>query len=94
MNSVKGVPFRYKEVVNAELWCSSEIAGYMTEYADGKGYISRQNNDGSVTLDIIKIFKNDLIRLVLSEAGNIKLIEPAELKSEIKAAADKIAELH
>ena len=94
MNSVKGVPFRYKEVVNAELWCSSEIAGYMSEHAEGKGYKCSLNKDGSVTLNISKIFKKDLIRLVLSEAGDVELVSPKEMKPEIKAAADKIAELH
>jgi predicted DNA-binding transcriptional regulator YafY len=95
MNTVKGIPFMYKEdVVDAELLCLPDISGFFSEWAEGKNYKFSTNKDGSINLFIQKIYRKELIRLVLSEGGSIKLLNPEELKTEIKTAAEKISEIH
>ena len=95
LDGVKGAPFKFEEIKNVKLWCSSKIAGYVMEkaLADNKQLISK-NADGSLVLTYPYISKLDLIKWVLSEGGNIEIIEPKELRKDLKIKAEKMAKIH
>ena len=95
LEGIKGAPFKFEEVKNVKLWCSSEIAGYVIEKASSeKGELITKQDDGSVILRYSLAAKQDLIRLVLAEGGNMKVLEPKELIAEVKTKAEKVVILH
>ena len=94
ISGIKGVPFTFEKLIDIKVWCSNEIAGYIIEKAEHKKQEFIQYPDGSILLNIPAISKYDLIKWILSEAGHIKLIEPVELRTDIKEAARKIYEEH
>ena len=95
LEGVKGAPFKLEEVRNVKLWCSKEIAGYVLEKtASDNRQIVEQNDDGSLILYYPLTSKLDLIRWILAEGGNMKLLEPEYLKDELKQKAKQILKLH
>ena len=95
LEGVKGAPFKLEEVRNVKLWCSSKIAGYVLEKAASDNrQIMDHNKDGSLILYYPLTSKQDLIRWILAEGGNMKLIEPEYLKDELKHKAKQILKIH
>lgn len=87
-------PFQFDEVKDIEIWCSPEIAGYVLERSQAYKQTYEMNEDGSVNLHIESASPYSIVKWVLSEGCNAKLIKPQHLVDEIKTSAQKIVELY
>ena len=95
LNGIKGAPFNFEQINNVKLWCSSEIAGYVIEKSDAETKEQIETlEDGAIILTYPMISKYDLIKWVLAEGGNMKVLAPEDLKNEVKAKAEKVSKLH
>jgi len=83
-------PFKFEEVTDIEIRCSKEIAGYVIEQSLKSNQTVNENQDGSVNLYIPSIPKLDIIKWVLSEGGDAKVIKPEWLWEEIIKRAKRI----
>lgn len=92
--TIVGRPFNFQEVSDVELWCSNEISGYVIERASANKQEYTSNNDGSIKLSIKSAPYHTLVRWILSEGSNIKVIKPDSLVKDIKATAYKILKLY
>ena len=86
----KGSPFKFDEISNIEVWCSKEIAGYVIEQRQESDQKVTENDDGSVIVRIPSAPKLDIIKWVLSEGGEAKVLKPEWLWNEIIKKAQKI----
>ncbi|MEI6056131.1 MAG: WYL domain-containing protein [Lentisphaerota bacterium] len=90
----KGEPFEFDEVKNIEIWCSPEIAGYVLERSEVYDQTYEMNEDGSLNLHIKSAPARSIIKWVLSEGGNARLIKPKELVEKIRKQAITVTENH
>lgn len=89
--STNGKPlFLFDEVSDVEVYCSKEIAGYVIEQSKTRGQKITENEDGSVVVHIPSAPKLDIIKWVLFEGGEAKVIKPEWLWKEVKSQARKI----
>ena len=89
-NKVNRTPFEFEEIKNIKIQCSGLIAGYVIEQYEQYYQEMIENSDGSVTIFIPKAPKYDIIKWVLSEGGEAKILEPKWLWEEVTAKAQKI----
>jgi predicted DNA-binding transcriptional regulator YafY len=82
--------FLFEEIKDIELWCSKEIAGYVIEQSKTRGQKITENEDGSVVVYISSAPRLDMIKWVLSEGGEAKVIKPAWLWEEVVNRAKTI----
>ncbi|MEI6056867.1 MAG: WYL domain-containing protein [Lentisphaerota bacterium] len=90
----KGEPFEFEEVKDIEVWCAPEIAGYVLERSEVYKQTYEMNEDGSLNLHIKSAPAKSIIKWILSEGGNARLIKPKELAEEIKMQAKKVILIH
>ncbi len=90
----KGEPFEFNEVKDIEIWCSPEIAGYVLERSEVYDQTYKMNEDGSLNLYIKSAPSRSIIKWILSEGGNTRLIKPKELAEEIRKQADTVRVFH
>jgi predicted DNA-binding transcriptional regulator YafY len=86
--------FSYETIKNIEIECSKSIAGYINEQHEFYNEDIVTHDDGSVTVHIPEAPEHEIIKWVLSEAGNAKVIKPAKLAKKIVKAAEKVAEIN
>jgi len=86
----KGSPFKFDEVKDIEVWCSKEIAGYVIEQRQESDQKVTENKDGSVIVYIPSAPKLDIIKWVLSEGGDTKILTPKWLWREVVEKAKRI----
>lgn len=86
--------FHYDEIENAEVWCAASIAGYVREQFKIRGERIVESANGSIILQIPRIHKHELIKWILSEGGQAKLVKPEAVAAEIGALALKAAAAH
>lgn len=91
---ISGDLFDYAKIKSIEVNCHPEIAQYVREHKPGSCETQRENPDGSITLFIKEMRERDLIKWILSEAGNAQLIQPTNIAMKIAEAADKISKMH
>ena len=90
----KGEPFEFEEVKDIEIWCSPEIAGYVLERSEVYDQTYEMNEDGSLNLHIKSAPAKSIVKWILSEGGNARLIKPKELSDEIRKQAEKVVIRH
>ena len=66
--------------------------GYALEHLESAPLHTRQCIHADGTVEIPAVAKEVLFPFILSHEGNVKLLEPAELKSELKAKLQKMLE--
>ena len=86
--------FEYKKISNVELWCSPTLAGYVKEQATLREITYSENGDSSIQIILPELNENDLIRWILGEADQVKVISPDSLKEKIKSTLAKTASLY
>lgn len=91
---VSGELFNYKKVKDIEINCHPEIVQYVREHKPRIGETLRENLDGSITLFIKEMTERDLIKWILSEAGNAHLVKPKEIALKIAETAERIGSMH
>ncbi len=95
LEGINGSPFNLDIIKDVKLWCTAEISTYIVEKAAADRTLSiEHNNDGSVIITYPTIFKHDLIRWLLAEGGNMKLLTHPSLQAEVKNKALEIAKLY
>jgi predicted DNA-binding transcriptional regulator YafY len=88
----QGGIFSLEKVHNVDVWCSKGIAGYVKEqYVSFKETIT-VNEDGSLILHIPSIAKYELVRWILSEGGDVIIINKPGLAAEVIEKAKLIIE--
>jgi predicted DNA-binding transcriptional regulator YafY len=90
----KGHVFSYRNIRNIEILCSRPIAEYVREQHEFYNERIKENSDGTVSLYIEEAPEHEIIKWILSEAGNAKVIKPAKLAKKIVKAAEKVAEVN
>ena len=91
---IDGDVFDYGKVKDVEIWLAPESANYAKERKLRKGEKLAFDKDGSAVLHLPEAVPGEIIKLVLSEFGNAKLLKPAELAGQIAKIADNIAGMH
>lgn len=92
--TIVGRPFNSQELSDVELWCSNEIAGYIIERADANRQEYVYNDDGSINLTIKSAPYHTLVRWILTEGNNIKVLKPESLVKDIKTTLRKTFNLY
>ena len=87
---VNHTPFEFEEVENVKIWCSKLISGYVIEQHKIYKQDVSENEDGSIVVIIPNDVKLDIIKWVLSEGGEARILEPQWLWDEVKKRAEKI----
>ena len=82
--------FNYKTVKNIEIKCSKAIAGYINEQHEFYDEEITEHNDGSVTVRIPEAPEHEIVKWVLSEGGNAKIIKPKSIQKKIIKAAENV----
>lgn len=85
-----GKIFEYKTISDIEIRCSKAIAGYVCEQHEFYDEQIQENKDGSVTVHVPAAPEHEIVKWILSEAGNAKVIKPKSLAKKIVAAAEKV----
>ncbi len=86
--------FTYETIKNIKITCSSTIAGYINEQHQFYDEEIEEHDDGSVTVYIPEAPEHEIVKWILSEGGNAKVIKPKKLAKKIVKAAQKIAEVN
>lgn len=86
--------FTFKTIKNIEIECSREIAGYVNEQHEFYDETIKEHKDGSVTVNIPAAPEHEIMKWVLSEGGNAKIIKPKSLAKKVVEAAKKVAEVN
>lgn len=76
--------------VKVEIEFSPELKSYVTEREWRKDQVMKTRRDGSVRLSFKTNQMNKLCSWILSFGGGAKVINPPELREQVKAAAKKI----
>ena len=82
------------QVKNIEIACSAEIAGYINEQYEYYNETITEQPDGSVIVSIPEAPEHEIIKWVLAEGGNAKVLKPASLAMKIVKAAEKVAKVN
>ena len=76
--------------VKVEIEFSPMLKSYVTEREWRKDQVMKTRRDGSVYLSFKTNQMNKLCSWILSFAGGAKVLNPPELREQVKAAAKKI----
>lgn len=82
--------FSYRNVKNIEVWCSKKIAGYVNEQHEYHHEEITEHDDGSLTVHIPAAPEHEILKWVLSEGGNAKVVKPKSLAKKIVEAAERV----
>ena len=82
--------FTYKTIKNIEINCSAAIAGYINEQHQFYNEEIKEQDDGSVTVYIAEAPEHEIVKWILSEGGNAKVIKPQKLAKKIVTAAQLV----
>ena len=95
INSViNGDVYGYDKVKDIEIWFAPESANYAKERKRRKGEKLTFNKDGAAVLYLPEAVPGEIIKWVMSECGNAKILKPANLANEIAKIADTVAGMH
>jgi predicted DNA-binding transcriptional regulator YafY len=86
--------FGYKTIKNIQINCSATIASYVKEQHQYYNEEIKEHDDGSVTVYIAEAPEHEIIKWILAEGGNAKVIKPKNLAQKIVIAAQKVAEVN
>ena len=79
---------------DVEIWFTPEAANYAKERKRKKAETLTFNKDGSAVLYLPEAVPYEIIKWMMSECGNAKVLKPADLAKEIAKAADVVAGMH
>ncbi len=95
INSViEGDVYGYDKIKDVEIWLSPESARYAKEHKRRKGEKLTFNKDGSAVLHLLETASYEIIKWVMSECGNAKVLKPAELINKIARISQDITSKH
>lgn len=86
--------FDYATVRDAAVICTPAKARVIAEREWFPGQRNQWQPDGSLRLDFPEAPRPELLWWVLSYAGHIELLQPHDLREEIRQCAKKMAEIH
>lgn len=90
----KGEVYDYGKVKDVEIWFAPESANYVGELKLRHGEKLLFSKDGSAVMKMAEAVPEEVIKLVMSECGNARLVKPAKLAEKIAEVAGKIAATH
>ena len=91
---IDGDVYGYDKVKDVEIWLAPESANYAKEHKRRKGEKLTFNKDGSAVLYLPEAIPGEIIKWVMSECGNAKILNPANFANEIAKFADTVAGMH
>ena len=86
--------FDHPKLENIKLLCDSSIGLYLSEHAEMEEFQITAQEDGKLLVELIPTIEEDVIKWILSEAGNIRVLEPESLREKITKSGQKIAEVN
>ena len=86
--------FDHPKLENIKLLCDGSIGLYLSEHAEMEEFQITVQEDGKLLVELIPTFEEDVIKWILSEAGNIRVLEPESLREKITKSGQKIAEVN
>lgn len=84
--------FNYPKLKNVKLLCDSSIAFYLYEHQQAKHLQIESLENGDLLVTMPPSVEHDLIRWILGEGGNIRVLEPENLRRKILLAGEKLIE--
>lgn len=95
INSVmEGDVYEYDKIKDVEIWLSPESARYEKERKRRKGEKLTFNKDGSAVLYLPETASYEIIKRVMAECGNAKVLKPIELIKKIAMISQDITSKH
>lgn len=84
--------FEYPKIDGIRLHCDGSIAFYLYEHQKVKKFKIEPQEDGSLIVTLRPAFEHDVIRWVLGEGGNIRVLYPDDLREKVALAGKRIQE--
>jgi len=89
-----GDVYGYDKIKDVEIWLAAESACYVKEHKRRKGEKLTFNKDGSAVLYLPETATFEIIRWVMSECGNARVLKPKKLIEQVLNNSMKIIKAH
>jgi len=86
--------FNYPRIHDVKLRCNQNARGHILEQADAKGHVIEKLPNGELHITIPSVIEYDLINWVLTERGNVEVLEPQALREKVKDEIAKLSECY
>jgi len=91
---ISGDIYEYDKIKDVEIWLAPESARYAKEHKRRKGEKLTFNKDGSAVLYLPETATFEVIRWVMSECGNARVLKPKKLIEQILNNSTGIYKAH
>jgi predicted DNA-binding transcriptional regulator YafY len=88
---IKCLVSEYETIKDIEIECAKSIAGYVKEQQEFHNEEVVERADGSVIVHIEEAPEHEIVKWILSEGGEAKVVKPKSLAKKIVQAAEKVA---